>query len=157
VKRVLPNGFEVDDDRTRVDVVAVHAFLSSHSYWARGRSLSTVERLIREATRVVGIYDGATQVAFSRTVSDGVSFAWLADVFVMPEYRGRGLGVELVRETVVNAPMKPRRWILGTMDAHGLYAKFGFGAPSERMMTYEVPDASEPVSGVTPGAGDSRP
>jgi GNAT superfamily N-acetyltransferase len=153
MKRALPGGFEADDDPSRIDVDVVHAFLSEHSYWARGRSRETVERLVREATRVVGIYDaGGALIGFSRTVSDGVSFAWLADVFVLPAYRGRGLGVELIRETVVNAPMKPRRWILGTLDAHGLYAKFGFGAPSERMMTYEVPDAAEPVSGVTPSS-----
>src|SRR5918994_3828471 len=100
MRRELPGGYELDDDPTRVDVDAVHDYLANHSYWAKGRSRETVERLIREASRVVGLYHDGRQIGFARTVSDGQSFAYLADVYVLPEYRGRGLGVELVREAV---------------------------------------------------------
>jgi len=144
VKRALPGGIELDDDRLRIDIDAVYRFLSRESYWARGRSRETVERLVREATRVVGAYDGDRQIGFTRTVSDRLSFAWLADVYVLDEYRGRGIGLELVRETVERSPFRPRRWFLGTADAHGLYAKVGFARPSERIMELVVPDATEP-------------
>jgi GNAT superfamily N-acetyltransferase len=97
VKRALPDGLELDDERARVDVAAVHRYLSGESYWARGRPLGTVERLVREAARVVGLYDGDRLVGFCRVVTDGTAFAWLADVYVLDGYRSRGLGVELVR------------------------------------------------------------
>ena len=124
----------LDDDPSRVDVDEVHRFLSSESYWASGRSRETVERLVRTADRVVGVYDGERQIGFARAVSDGVAFAYLADVYVLPAYRGRGLGVELVREIIENGPYAERKWLLHTGDAHGLYRKLGFGPPSERLM-----------------------
>jgi len=68
------------------------------------------------------------------TCSDDTTYAWLFDVYVLPEYRGRGLGVELVREAVENGPHAHLRWILHTQDAHRLYARFGFAAPTERCM-----------------------
>jgi GNAT superfamily N-acetyltransferase len=134
VKRELREGFEVDDDRERIDVDAVHDFVSNHSYWAPGRPRDEQERLVREAQRVVGVYEGERQIGFARAVSDGASVTYLADVYVLPEYRGRGLGVELVREMIENGPYADKRWILHTADAHELYAKFGFGPPSERVM-----------------------
>ena len=134
MRRVLHTGIELDDDPARVDVDAVHDFLSNHSYWAEGRDRQTVERLIREAQRVVGLYEGDRQIGFARAVTDDASVAYLADVYVLPEYRGRGLGVELVRETVDNGPYAQRRWLLHTRDAHELYRRFGFGEPTERLM-----------------------
>ena len=134
MRRGLPGGFELDDDPARIDVDEVHRFLSTESYWARGRSRETQARLVREAQRVVGLYVGDGQIGFARAVSDGVAFAYLADVYVLPEFRGRGLGIELVRETVENGPYADRTWLLHTADAHGLYAKFGFGRPSEKLL-----------------------
>jgi ribosomal protein S18 acetylase RimI-like enzyme len=122
-----------------VDVDALHAFLSEHAYWAFGRPRETVERLVGEASRVVGLYEGARLIGFARTVSDGQSFAYLADVYVLPEYRGRGLGVELVREAVENGPFADRRWLLHTEDAHALYEKLGFGKPGDKLMEREPP------------------
>jgi GNAT superfamily N-acetyltransferase len=145
LRRELPGGFELDDDAGRVDVDAVHDFLANHSYWARGRPREVVERLVREATRVIGLYRDAEQVGFARVVSDGAAFAFLADVYVLPEHRGRGLGVELVREAVEGGPHRELRWLLGTADAHELYAKLGFGKPSEMLM--ERPPAREEPSG----------
>jgi GNAT superfamily N-acetyltransferase len=134
VKRDLGDGFELDDDPARVDVVEVHRFLSEHAYWARGRLREVQERLVREAARVVGLYRDGQQVGFCRAASDGVSFVYLGDVYVLPEYRGRGLGVELVREMIDRGPLSQRRWILHTEDAHELYRKLGFDAANYKLM-----------------------
>jgi predicted N-acetyltransferase YhbS len=132
--RRLEGGYELDDDPARVDVDAVHGYLANHSYWAEGRSRETVERLVREATRVVGVYLDGVQVGFARAFSDGVALAYLADVYVLSEHRGRGLGVELVREIVEHGPLAGVKWILHTRDAHDLYRRFGFAEPSERVL-----------------------
>jgi GNAT superfamily N-acetyltransferase len=134
VSRRAVAGLELDDDPARIDVDAVHAYLANESYWAQGRPRDVVERLIGEAQRVVGVYDGERQVGFARAFSDGVALVYLADVYVLPEYRGRGVGVELVRELVENGPLAELRWILHTRDAHSLYRKVGFAEPSERVM-----------------------
>jgi GNAT superfamily N-acetyltransferase len=112
----------------------VHRFLSEESYWARGRPLEVQERLVREAARVVGLYDDGRQIGFARAVTDGVSFVYLADVYVRPEYRGRGLGAELVREMVENGPYAGLKWILHTEDAHELYRRFGFDTPNFKVL-----------------------
>ena len=134
MRRELTGGFELDDDARRVDVAAVHRFLANESYWARGRARETVERLVREASRIVGLYHGGRQIGFARAVSDGVAFAYLADVYVLAEFRGRGLGAELVREMVDGSPLRARTWLLHTQDAHRLYEKCGFGRPSPKLM-----------------------
>jgi ribosomal protein S18 acetylase RimI-like enzyme len=139
VPRLLGDGIDVDDDPARVDVDAVHDYLAKHSYWASGRPRATVERLVREADRVVGLYDGRRQIGFARAFTDGTAIAYLADVYVLPEYRGRGLGVELVREMVEHGPYADVKWILHTRDAHELYRRFGFGEPSERVMERAAP------------------
>ena len=134
MRRAVSPGIELDDDRARVDVPALHAFLSEHAYWALGRPLATVQHLVDDAARVVALYDGERLIGFCRVASDGFTYAWLFDVYVLPEYRGRGLGVELVREAVENGPHAGLRWILHTKDMHRLYARFGFTAPTERCM-----------------------
>jgi GNAT superfamily N-acetyltransferase len=135
MRRELAGGYELDDDRARVDAEVVHRYLSEESYWAKGRSRAEVDRLIAEATRVLGIYDSeGNQVAFCRVVSDGTAFAFLGDVFVLEGHRGKGLGKELVAEAVERGPQSEVRWILGTEDAHELYAAYGFGRPSEVVM-----------------------
>jgi ribosomal protein S18 acetylase RimI-like enzyme len=134
VRRDLGDGIELDDDAGRVDVDAVHDFLANEAYWATGRSREVVARLVREAQRVVGLYDGDRQIGFARAFTDGESLVYLADVYVLSDYRGRGLGVELVREMVENGPYADVRWVLHTRDAYDLYRKFRFGEPSERLM-----------------------
>jgi ribosomal protein S18 acetylase RimI-like enzyme len=138
VRRELGGGLELDDDPARIDVDAVHDYLANESYWAKGRPRDVVERLIRQAQRVVGLYDGQRQVGFARAFTDGVSLVYLADVYVLEDYRGRGLGGELVRETVEHGPYANLRWILHTRDAHGLYRKVGFAEPTERVMERRV-------------------
>jgi len=125
---------ELDDDPGRVDVLAVHRFLAQESYWARGRTIEEVERSIAASARVVGLYMGGRQAGFCRVVSDGVAVAYLADVYVLEPFRGRGLGAALVRFAVEGGPHAALRWLLHTADAHGLYRRFGFDAPGRRLM-----------------------
>ena len=134
MKRDLGDGYELDDDRARVDIDALHRFLSVDAYWAEGRTRETVERLVREASRVVGLYTDGALVGYCRAVTDGVSFAYLADVYVLDDHRGRGLGLDLVREMVENSGFPKVKWLLHTRDMHALYAKIGFGEPGERLM-----------------------
>lgn len=138
VRRDLGGGYELDDDVGRVDVDAVHAYLSREAYWAKGRPRDEVERLVREAQRVVGLYKDGAQVGFCRTVSDGASFAYLADVYVLEGHRGRGLGLDMVREMIEGGRYADRKWILHTRDMHALYAKLGFAAPGGRLMEREA-------------------
>ena len=134
MRRALQDGYELDDDPARVDVDEVHRFLSTEAYWAIDRPRETVERLVSDATRVVGLYHEGRQVGFCRAVSDGVSFAYLADVYVLPEHRGGGLGLELVREMVERGPHADAKWILHTEDMHALYAKLGFAPPDRKLL-----------------------
>jgi GNAT superfamily N-acetyltransferase len=135
VRRQLPGGYELDDDPGRIDFDTVHAYIRDESYWAPGRTRETMRAAIDGAARVVGLYapDGS-QAGFLRVISDAATYAYLADVFVLEQHRGRGLGVELVREAVETDPWKTMSWHLRTKDAHELYRRFGFGPPSERSL-----------------------
>jgi GNAT superfamily N-acetyltransferase len=139
VRRDLGDGFELDDDPGRIDVEAVHRFIARQSYWAPGREYAVQERLIRGAVRVVGLFHDGRQIGFCRAAGDGVAVLYLADVYVLPEYRGRGLGSELVREMVERGPYAAVRWILHTEDAHDLYEQVGFGTPGRRTMERPPP------------------
>lgn len=121
-----PGKIVFSADPRRVDLKAVHAYLSRRSYWAKGRTAAAQRRANRYSL-CVGLYDGRRQAAFARVVTDRVTFAYLADVFVHEDYRGRGLGKRLIRETLRLPALKTvRRWALFTKDAHGLYSQFGF-------------------------------
>ena len=110
----------------------MHAFISRHSYWGAGRSREAMARAIAGSSRVVGLYRDGEQVGFARAISDRATIAYLADVYVLPAHRGRGLGVELVREIVDGEPRLDVRWLLHTADAQRLYGKLGFtGDPPE--------------------------
>ena len=128
--------YELDDDAARVDRDAVWAFLSTEAYWGRWRTRADVEAQLDSAWRVVGAYEAGTGalVGFARAVSDGVALAYLADVFVLPAARGRGLGEALVRTMVEEGRGGAFRWLLHTADAHGLYARFGFAAPDTTLL-----------------------
>jgi GNAT superfamily N-acetyltransferase len=134
VKRDLGDGYELDDDKARIDRESVHRYLSEESYWARGRSREVADALVENAARVVGLYHEGRQVGFSRTHSDGHTMSYLADLYVLEEHRGRGLGVELVRFSVDEGPFAKTRWFLHTADAHDLYRRFGFGKPGPRAL-----------------------
>jgi GNAT superfamily N-acetyltransferase len=142
VKRDLGDGYELDDDRARLDRDAVHAYLGAEAYWAEGRTRERQDELIDSSARVVGLYREGRQVGFARAVDcDAAGFVYLADVYVLDEHRGRGLGLELVREIVENGSLAGRRWVLHTRDMHALYEKLGFG-PNERLMERGAPQAA---------------
>ena len=134
MRRDLGDGYELDDDPARIDREAVHAYLGGESYWAKGRPREVQDALIDCSARVVGLYSEGRQIGFSRTITDGHVHAYLADVYVLAEFRGRGLGEQLVRFSVEESAFAGCRWILHTADAHGLYRKFGFGEPDDRLM-----------------------
>ena len=117
--------FEISTDPGRTDVAAVHGFLT-HSYWAAGIPLETVRRSVQHSL-CFGIYKPNQQVGFARVISDYATFAYLGDVFVLPDFRGQGLARWLMECIVAHPDLQGlRRWSLLTRDAHGLYAQFGF-------------------------------
>jgi len=133
MRRSLEGGYELDDDPDRIDREAVHRFLSEVSYWAAGRPREAMDTLIETAARVVGLYaEDGSQVGFARVVSDEQTVSYLADVYVLEKFRGRGFGLEVVRFAVDEAPFSDTKWLLHTRDMHALYAKLGFAAPGER-------------------------
>lgn len=118
-------GFTVSTDPARLDVDAVHAFLTT-SYWAEGIPRETVERSL-ENSLCFGLYEGDRQAGLARVVTDRVTFAYLCDVYVLPELRGRGLGTWLMECVMAHPDFQGlRRFSLVTRDAHELYRPFGF-------------------------------
>lgn len=129
------DGFTISTDPAQLDLDTICSFLS-RSYWAKERTRETTQRAV-EHSLCFGVYDGEQQIGFARAVTDYATFAWLADVFIAEEYRGRGLGKWLV-EVVLSHPdvQSVPRWFLATRDAHELYRRFGFAAlmaPERRM------------------------
>lgn len=121
----LEPELEISTDPARIDIGLVYGFLQT-SYWAKGRRRSVVERSIRNSL-CFGAYQAGQQVAFARVVSDRAVFAYLLDVFVVPEFRGRGISKALMRAVLEHPDLQDLRvFLLATSDAHGLYAKFGF-------------------------------
>ena len=131
-----PMDYDLDDDPSRIQHDVVWAWLSTEAYWGRWRGRADVETQIGNAWRVVGAYrrDTGEQVGFARAVSDGVGFAYLADVFVLDAHRGHGLGKRLLQLMIDDGPGRDLRWTLFTGDAHGLYRQFGFAEPDETAM-----------------------
>jgi|SRR5436190_2051765 len=130
--------FEISTDPGRLDVDMVHRFLSS-SYWANGRSREVVERTIHHSL-CFGAYQENRQIGFGRVISDRAVFGYLADVFVLPDYRGRGVGKAIVQAAVEHPELQGLRvFLLRTRDSHGLYRSLGFApipAPEELMGRY---------------------
>lgn len=122
-----PGGFVADDDSARLDLDVIHGFLRT-AYWSPGVPRDVVARAVANSLNL-GVYvegDGS-QVGFARAVTDRATFAWIADVFVLPEYRGHGLG-RFVVSTLLDHPdlQGLRRVLLATADAHELYRSYGF-------------------------------
>ena len=114
------DGFVISTDRSRLNIEFIHSFLSTQAYWAIGRSFEVVQEAIENSLNF-GVFDRSRQIGFARVVTDFATFAWLADVFIIDEYRGHGLGVWLI-EVITSHPQLQgfRRWILATRDAHEL-------------------------------------
>ena len=125
------SSFQVSTDRTRLDIPMIYRFLSEQSTWAVGISRTVVERSIENSLCFGGFLDGR-QIAFARVVTDYATVAHLEDVFVVPEYRGRGYAKQLIRIVMEHPSLQRlRRFTLNTGDAHSLFARFGF-APAQR-------------------------
>ena len=127
-------GYEIDTDKSRLDHDLIHQFLAS-SYWSEGIPKEIVLKSIRESD-CFGIYKSGEQVGFARVISDHATFAYLADVFVIPAERGHGLGKWLMATIMKSGQYQNlRRWLLATKDAHELYRQFGFTeTPPGRVM-----------------------
>lgn len=133
------SDYEISTDPARLDLDVIHAFLRE-AYWSPGIPRDVLERAIAHSI-VFGLYapDGA-QAGFARVVTDRATFGYLADVFVLPAHRGRGLGVRIVDAVMRHPDLQGlRRFVLATADAHSLYARFGFAAPAmpDRLMTVD--------------------
>jgi GNAT superfamily N-acetyltransferase len=132
--------FLISTDQRRLEREMIHDFLSRQSYWAKGRELEVVNRGIDNSLSF-GIYRGKQQIGFARVVTDYATFAWLADVFVLEEYRGRGLGKWLIEVILAHPQLQGfRRWALATKDAHELYRDFGFNELMRPERWMERPD-----------------
>ncbi len=140
---IKSDKFEIDDDKERLDVAAIQAFLENDSYWAKTRTREQTETAI-ENSICFGLYNGERQIGFARVVSDRATFAYVGDVYVIDEFRGQGLSKWLM-ETVISHPELQglRRWVLATRDAHGLYEKYGFHelVHPDRWMERPAPNA----------------
>jgi len=124
-------------DRARMDLDVIHGFLSQDSYWAKNVPREVVERAVAHSL-CVGAFDGDAQVGFARVITDYATFAYIADVFVLPSHRGLGIGKEIMNVIMTLQDLRGlRRWHLVTRDAHGLYEQFGFASldqPARHMM-----------------------
>jgi GNAT superfamily N-acetyltransferase len=161
------DGLRITTDPAQIDLDVVHGFLTA-SYWAWGITRDRVERSIAGSIPFA-LFEDEQQVGFARVISDRATFAWVADVFVLPGFRGRGLGTWLM-ETVLAHPdlQRLRRWSLATRDAHSLYARFGFVrlASPERMMEFRpagtdagrpAPASAGPAVPTAPGGTPETP
>ena len=138
------NGeFIIDNDKTKLQFDVIQRFLSEESYWAKNRTPEQTRTAI-EHSICFGLYHKDAQIGFARVVTDRATFAYLGDVFVLDEYRGRGLGKWLMETIVAHPELQGlRRWVLATRDAHGLYEPFGFEPLKfpDRWMERPAPDA----------------
>jgi len=133
---ITENGFIFSDDSNLIDVTAVHRYLSEESYWAKNIPFETVQKSISNSL-CFGVYKDTKQVGFARWITDSATFAYLCDVYIESEYRGLGLSKKLMSLMMFHPHLQGLRiYYLGTLDAHGLYAQFGFkplAAPERRM------------------------
>jgi GNAT superfamily N-acetyltransferase len=138
IREWIRGHYRVSTDPRRLDLDAIHGFLTERSYWAEGIPRELVERSVRNSL-CFGVYDDDRQVGFARVVTDRATYAYLADVFVLETYRGRGLSKWLL-ECVFSHPELQglRRWQLATRDAHSLYERFGFATPAQPGRLMEI-------------------
>ena len=140
----IRNGeYEIDTDKRRLDLAAIHKYLSTESYWAQNRTMEQTLAAI-ENSQCFGVYRGKEQVGFGRVVTDRATFAYIGDIFILANHRGQGLSKWLMKTIVDQPDMRGlRSWILATRDAHGLYEQYGFASLKfpERWMEKTAPDA----------------
>lgn len=131
---VRDDMYYITTDKSKLDVNVVHQYLAEESYWAEGISKHIVEKVI-ENSLCFGLFYNNTQIGFARLVTDKATFAYLADVFVIKEHRGKGLSKWLMQSIQAHPELQNlRRWMLTTKDAHGLYKQFGWTSVPEDYM-----------------------
>ncbi len=132
--------FHISNDKTRLDVDLIHGFLSN-VYWSKGIPRQIVQRVIDGALCFGGYVDGAGQVAFARVITDYATFAYLADVFVLEDHRGKGYSKQLMAAIKAHPQLQGlRRFMLATFDAHALYAQYGFTVVERPERLMEIGD-----------------
>jgi GNAT superfamily N-acetyltransferase len=130
--------YRVSTDPAALDAAAIHAFLASSSYWAAEIPFPLVRRSL-EHSLCFGLYEGDSQVGLARVISDFATFAYLCDVYILPEHRGHGLGVWLMECVTTHPALQGlRRFMLATRDAHELYRRFGFTEPAAPQRIMEI-------------------
>lgn len=118
--------FVISTDPARLQLDVIHKYLSEDSYWAKGRKREITRKAL-ENSLCFGVYRDGKQVGFARVITDKATFAWLADVFILPEHQKKGLSKRLMEAILSHPELQGlRRWVLATKDAHGLYAQYGF-------------------------------
>jgi GNAT superfamily N-acetyltransferase len=138
----IKNGYLISTDKSKLQTDVIYQYLSKESYWAANIPLETIKRCINGSI-CFGIYINEKQIGFARVVSDTGSFAYLADVFILNEHRGKGLSKWMMKVILAHPDLQGlRRWLLATKDAHSLYAQFGFTALDnpDRFMQIHNPD-----------------
>lgn len=143
----LPSEYEIDSDPSRIDFRAAHQMLTE-SYWTPGITRERVEHGARHSALVIGAYFGDEMVGFARVVSDRLRFAYLCDVIVREDHRGKGVGQAMVRYAMSQPDLDKCRWLLATKDAHGVYEKLGFHPleTPELWMTYKPHSFADPLT-----------
>lgn len=140
--QINQDDYVISTDKSKLDLSLIHSFLSTQAYWSLNIPFATVKRSV-ENSLCFGVYKGDRQVGFARVISDYATIAYLGDVFILPEHRGKGLSKLLVGEIMTHPDLQGlRRWMLLTSDAHGLYRQFGWkaiGGP-DRFMEIANPD-----------------
>lgn len=122
----MKNEINISTDKSKLDTELIHRFLVNQSYWAKNRSLEIVKKSI-ENSLCFGLYFRDKQIGFGRVATDFAVFAWILDVFIIEEYRGKGLSKRLMESILKYEDLQNiQRWGLATKDAHGLYEQFGF-------------------------------
>lgn len=130
--------YSVTTDKNKLDLPLIHGFLSTQAYWCLNIPFATVKRSI-EHSFCFGVYQGDKQVGFARVITDFATIAYLGDVFILPEHRGRGLSKRLVAEIMAHPDLQGmRRWILLTGDAHELYRQYGWKPIANPTLYMEV-------------------
>ena len=139
------SGFEVTTDHTRMDIGAIHEFLTSSSHWALGTDIATVRRSIENSLSFAVLDRDEEVVAFGRVISDKATFAYITDVFVIESHRGRGLAAMLVEAMLAHPELQGlRQWALKSRDASGLYQRYGFERLPESRMYMQRPGSLPP-------------
>lgn len=144
----VKDDFIISTDKTKLDVRVIHHYLCNESYWAKNIPLQVVEKSI-EGSFCFAVYHNNKQIGFARVITDKATFAYLADVFILEDYRGKGLSKWLMQTIMDNEELQGlRRWLLATKDAHGLYAQYGFTPldKPERIMGLKVFDEYPPAN-----------